>query len=244
MTTRPLRQAADPFERERTVLDALAAFLGDGGTPQVPGYVADAKGRLIPEQHVADHARLEDAAVRTIAGYALDLHRQCHRFRAHSYDDLAAMDDLTAERYHRKPRGGPKGNRTYMSIDGRVQVVVQVADRIAFGPELQVARQLIDECIAEWAEGARTEIQALVRHAFEPDKEGQVSREAVFALRRIEIDDPRWRQAQAAITDSIRIVGSSSYLRVKVRATPDGDWRHITIGMTGDPLPEEPHATP
>lgn len=237
-TTHAPDAGADPFARERDALDALDAFLGKDGPTPPEGYSKDAKGRLVPDKLIPEHARLEDAAVRTIAGYALDLHRQCHRFKGHSYDDLAAMDDLVAEKYGHRRRGGAKGNRTYTSLDGRVRVVEQVHDRIAFGPELQVARELVDECISEWAEGTRSEIQALVRHAFEPDKQGEVSREAVFALRRLDIDDERWRQAQQAISDSIRVVGSASYLRVYARRTPEDEWLPVTIGMTGSALPE------
>lgn len=228
--------ATDPFERERAVLTALNEWMN---TPAaLDGYREDAKGRLVPEQLVSEHTKLEDDAVRIIVAYALDLHRQIHRFRGHSYDDLAAMDDLVAERYGRKRRGGPKGNRTYTTLDGRMRVIVQVHDHIAFGPELQVARDLVNECIADWAEGARAEVQALIRHAFEPDKQGVVNREAVFALRKLDIPDPRWKQAQRAITDSIRVVGSATYLRIQARAQPTLPWQTITIDMTGASLPE------
>ena len=231
--------APDPFARERAALAALAAFLGehpDGAAPL--GYERDAKGRLVPERLVGEHILLEDATVRTIAAYALDLHRQIHRFVGHCYDDLAAWDDLIAERYGLRRRGGAKGNRTYTTLDGTLKVVVQVQDRITFGPELQVARALVDECIAEWADGAREEIQALVRHAFEPDQEGKVNREAVFRLRKLDIDDARWCAAQSAITDAIRIIGSASYIRFYVRATPERRWTAITIDMNGAALPE------
>lgn len=232
--------AADPFARERAVLADLSTFLGDTGEPPVPeGYTRDAKGHLVPDRLIAENTRLEDVTVRTIAAYALDLHRQIQRFSGHCYDDLAAMDDLVAEQYGLKRRGGAKGNRTYMSIDGTLKVVVQVQDRIAFGPELQVARELVDACISDWAEGARDEIQALVRHAFEPDKEGCVNREAVFRLRKLDIDDERWRSAQAAITDAIRVIGSASYIRFYVRSSPERRrWMAITIDMTGTALPE------
>lgn len=231
---------ADPFARERGALDALDAFMGesaDGPTPD--GYARNAKGHLVPDRLVPESARLEDATVRTMVAYALDLHRQIQRFVGHCYDDMAAMDDLIAERYGLKRRGGAKGNRTYMSFNGCLRVVVQVQDRIAFGAELQVARDLVNACIADWAEGTRDEVQALIRHAFEPDKQGQVNREAVFRLRRLDIDDERWRQAQAAIADAIRVVGSASYVRFYVRPSPEARrWSAITIDMTGTPLPE------
>ncbi len=228
----------DPFARERDALDGLTAFLGEGGDGPVPeGYSRDAKGHLVPERLIAAHTALEDVTVRTIAAYALELHRQVHRFIGHCYDDLAAMDDLIAEKYGLKRRGGAKGNRTYTSFDGCMRVVVQVQDRISFGPELQAARELVEQCIADWSEGARDEIKLLAHRAFDTDREGNVSREKVFALRRLEIDDERWRGAQAAITDAIRVIGSASYIRFYVRPAPQHKWTGITVDMTGAVLP-------
>ena len=129
--------AADPFERERAALDALKAFQGDCAEPVLDGYQKDAKGRLVPESAISEHTKLEDQTVRTIAAYFLDLHRQIHRFIGHCYDDLHAFDDLLCEKYGLRRRGGAKGNRTYQSFDGTLKVVVQVQDRITFGPELQ-----------------------------------------------------------------------------------------------------------
>ena len=226
------------FARERAALEALSAFQAPAAAPALDGYRTDAKGRLVPESLIPEHAKLEDETVRTVAAYFLELHRQIHRFIGHCYDDLHAFDDLLAEKYDLKRRGGAKGNRTYRSFDGTLEVVVQVQDRVTFGPELAVARELVEQCISDWAEGARAEIQALVRHAFEPDKEGQVNRESVFRLRKLEIDDPRWKAAQQAITDAIRVIGSASYIRCYVRANPKAPRLAITIDMNGAPLPE------
>ena len=237
----PAAQTADPFERERAALGSLDAYFSAAraNEPPVPeGYVRDAKSRLVPERMVPESAQMEDVTVRTIAAYAFDLHRQIHRFIGHCYDDLAAMDDLIAERYGLKRRGGAKGNRTYRTYDGCLEVVVQVQERIAFGPELQAARELVEECIAEWSDGARDEIKVIARHAFDTDKEGNVSREKVFALRRLEIEDERWRQAQAAITDAIRVVGSAQYVRFYIRPAPGARRMAISIDMTSQPLPE------
>ena len=110
---------------------------------------------------------------------------------------------------------------------------------MTFGPSLQAARELVEQCISDWGEGAGDEIKLLANHAFDVDKQGNVNREKIFALRRLEIDDERWRQAQAAITDAIRVIGSASYTRFYVRQTPEHRWCAITVDMTGAALPEK-----
>ena len=194
------------------------------------GYRMDAKGRLVPERLIREIDRLEDQLVDKCLGYADELNAQIARFKGHTFDDVAAFMDLLAESYG-QARGGRKGNVTFTSFDGCAKVQVAVQDHIDFGPELQVAKQLIDDCIEEWAAGSCDEIRALVNHAFEVDKPGQVNREALFALRKIDIDDERWRQAQAAITDSIRVTGSKTYVRFYRRPSPEAPWRAVTIDL-------------
>jgi hypothetical protein len=194
------------------------------------GFMQDAKGRLVPEHLVKATDKLEDQLVAKMLGYADNLSAQIGRFKAHCFDDVGAFLALLAAEYQ-ATKGGAKGNVTFTNYNGTAKVQVAVADRLTFGPELQVAKSLVDECIAEWAAGANDHIQVLVQHAFQTDKEGQVSREAIFALRRVAIDDERWLQAMAAIGDSIRIEGSKTYIRFYRRASPEDRWINVPIDL-------------
>ena len=195
------------------------------------GYMMDAKRRLVPEHLVKETDLLQDQMVRKVMEYTDELSGQIARFKAHCFDDIGAYLDLLAEKYRWKPKEGAKGNMTFTSYDGTLMVKVAIADTLTFGPELQIAKELIDECIAEWAEGSRDEIRALVAYAFQTDKEGQVSREAIFSLRRIDIDDERWKSAISAINDSIRVQGSKTYLRFYRRVQPTDRWQMVTIDL-------------
>lgn len=199
--------------------------------PAAPaGYMQDAKGRLVPEHLVKPVELLEDQLVGKMMGYADDLNAQIARFKAHCFDDVGSFMSLLSEKYGAK-RGGAKGNVTFTSFDGLTKVQVAVADHLSFGPELKIAKSLIDECIAEWSADANANIRVLVDHAFRVDKEGQVSREGIFTLRRLEIDDLRWRQAMAAIADSITIQGSKTYIRFYSRPRPEDRWQQVTIDL-------------
>lgn len=220
------------------LLDGLSARLRalapDDAPPAVPGYVPDAKGRLVNEKHVRPAEALEDQTVRRILAYGVDLADQIARFRSHTTADLLGLLDVLAAEYGQTARVGQKGNWSVSSFDGRLKVVVQVSEQIAFGPELQVARGLVSACITDWSDGARSEIVELARRAFEPDKAGRINREAVLRLRRVEIDDPRWRQAQRAIGDAIRVVGSRRYLRLYMRGAPDAAWIPVPIDLASN----------
>lgn len=202
-------------------------------TAAIPdGYMEDAKGRLWPEATVKPIEKLEDQLVRTILVYADELSAQIARFKGHTNDDIAAFLDLIHQQYE-ATKGGAKGNVTFTSFDGRLRVAVAIAEHLEFGPELQAAKSLVDECIAEWSGGADEKVRALVNHAFQVDKAGTINREAVLSLRRIEIRDDRWSNAMQAIADSMRVVGAKQYIRIYRRPKADAKWQQVPLDLAG-----------
>jgi len=193
-------------------------------------YLPDAKGALIPVDTIKPADLLQDELVRKIAGYGLALSDQIARFKQHTFEDLGGFDALLAQEYGLQ-KGGAKGNKTLMTHDGLWKVQVQVADHIDFGPELQIAKSLVDECLNEWASEARAEIRAIVTRAFKTDKAGQINRAEVFMLLRLQIEDERWQQAMRAIRDAMRVVGSKTYIRLYHRPTQTAPWQPITIDL-------------
>lgn len=196
------------------------------GTP----HMKDAMGRLQPVSTVKPQDVLQDEVVRKIIGYAMQLSFQVARFKNHTFEDLSAFEGLLAQEYG-ETRGGSKGNKTFMSFDGCLKIQVQVADLVDFGPELQIAKGLIDECLNEWAANAREELRAIVTRAFNTDKAGQINRAEIFMLLRLEIEDPRWKEAMRAIRDAMRVVGSKTYVRCYQRDHGDAPWEAITIDL-------------
>lgn len=193
-------------------------------------YLGDGAGGLIPVDLVKPQHLLQDEMVRKIMGYGIALSAQVARFKEHTFDDIGAFEALLAQEYGTTV-GGKKGNKTLMTHDGLYKVEVQVADRIDFGPELQTAKGLIDECLNEWAADARAEIRAIVTRAFNTDKAGQINRSEIFMLLRLDIADGRWQRAMQAIRDAMRVVGSKTYVRLYHRPRFDAAWEAVTIDL-------------
>ena len=193
-------------------------------------YMTDTNGNLVPLELMKPQDQLQDETVRKIAGYARALSAQVSRFKDHTFADIGAFEAILAQEYDAKV-GGKKGNKTLMSFDGLFKVTIQVADKIDFGPELQIAKTLIDECLNEWASNARAEIRTIVTRAFNTDKEGQINRSEIFMLLRLEIEDERWTRAMTAIRDAMRVVGSKTYVRCYQRSDRDASWEAITIDL-------------
>ena len=202
------------------------------GRKEIDGniYMRDGKGGLKPIENIAARDLLQDETTRKIIGHAIPLSDQVARFKEHTFEDIGAFEAILAQEYN-ATFGGKKGNKTLMTVDGLYKVEVRVADHIDFGPELQIAKQLVDECLNEWSAESRPEIRSIVTRAFNTDKEGQINRAEVFMLLRLEISDARWQEAMRAIKDAIRVVGSKTYVRCSKRDSHDAAWQAITIDL-------------
>ena len=229
-------------ELDHATASQIAAVAGelqariDAEEPAPPGieivngkpYMLNAKGGLEPVETVKAQHRLEDEVVRKVLAYAEPLSAQIARFREHTFDDVDQFVALLEQQYGAK-RGGSKGNITLTTYDGLMKVVVQVADQITFGPELQVAKGLVDECLREWSTDSRPELRAIVDRAFNVEKAGRDNRADLLSLLRLEIADERWQRGMQAIKDSMKPIGTKRYVRIYRRSNANAAWEAVSI---------------
>ena len=202
------------------------AAIDVGGTP----YLRDAKGALVPIATVKPADLLMDELVRSILVEAAALSATIAAFKLRTFEKVGSLQALLAQQYGAKI-GGAKGNISLTTFDGCQRVLVQVSDQIEFGPEMQAAKALIDECLNEWAATSGVELRALVNRVFQVDQQGKINRAEVFLLLRTEITDERWQRAMEAIRESIRVIGSRTYLRFQRRDAGDAAWRGVPIDI-------------
>lgn len=192
----------------------------------------DSNGHLVPEAAIKTQYLLEDQMVRKVLQFAVELSAQVRRFREHTLADIASFDADLEAKYGLVKRGRKgKGNVVYTTFDGLMKVEVKTANDIVFGPELQVAKGLIDQCLVEWSADSRPEIQSIIANAFDTDKQGKINRSAIYMLLRYESEDPRWQRAMEAIRDSMRVIGRREYVRFAIRDSHDAEWRSVTIDI-------------
>lgn len=195
-------------------------------------YMMDARGALVPLGAVKPQDKLIDETVRKIMVFAVTLSEQIGRFKGHTFDDIGSMQALLEQQYGAKAKaGGPKGNITLTTFDGLQRVTLKMADLIEFGPELQAAKKLVDECLNDWSADAGDELRTIVNRAFQVDREGRINRAEIFMLLRAQIEDERWKRAMEAVRDSIRIIGSKAYLSFQKRASASAAWETISIDL-------------
>jgi hypothetical protein len=189
----------------------------------------DAQGRFVPVACVRPQDQQRDEMVRNLFAAFELIRRQCQQFRQMADGEIDAHLGLVEEKYG-EVRRGQVGNLVLTSYDGSLRICRAVDKLISFTEELQAAKKLIFECVEEWTAGARPELRALVEDAFRADKAGRLSADRILGLRRLEIADPHWKSAMQAISDSVRVDSTRTYLRF-YRRQADGTYLHIPSGV-------------
>lgn len=207
---------------------ALAAATMAATIP--PGYWESANGDLVPESRITEIDKLRHQVVTDLCQMAEKHQAQLIQLKVQAMQDVAAFVSTSLEEYGVKT-GGEKGNVTLMSFDGRYKLQRSMQEYIAFGEQLMAAKALIDECVREWAPGANDKIMALITHAFQTDKAGKINTGRVLGLRRLKIDDVKWRKAMDAISDSTQTISTKAYVRFYKRDDATGEYLPISLDM-------------
>ena len=200
--------------------------------PTPAGYRKDSQGRLIDEKMIKPIDLARDELVRELVAGAGDVNKTLRDYKLRAFGDIAAFVSLSAEQYGVQ-LGGTKGNVSLLSFDGRHKVQRAIAEAIVFDERLQAAKELIDECLRDWTEGARAELRTLISDAFRVDSAGNIRTGNVLALRRLDITDARWVRAMQAIGDAVQVIGSKSYVRVYERDDATGQYQPISLDIAG-----------
>lgn len=200
---------------------------------QIPsGFRQDAQGRLVPESTIKPIDLARDQLVREIAERAKAASQQLAKLKGEVFGDIEAFIQLSAEQYG-VSLGGRKGNVSLVSFDGRFKVLRANHDNVVFDERLQAAKALIDECLREWSENAHPGLIVLINDAFRTDRNGELRTARILALRRHDIEDPRWNRAMDAISDALQVTGSKSYVRVYERVGETDEYRAISLDIAG-----------
>lgn len=182
---------------------------------QIPeGYLKDGKGNLIPLCNVKEMDLVRDEFVKKAVSLAKKQQAALAKFKADQMAEVDSFIDVLAQN-HGVHLGGKKGNITLRSFDHTLKVTIQNQERIELGPELIVAKELIDSRLDVWTKNGNENIRTIVNNVFSTDKAGMVNPQRILGLRRLEIQDDsgEWETAMSIIADSVDIVDSDRFIR-------------------------------
>jgi hypothetical protein len=199
---------------------------------EVPkGYMRRADGTLVPRDKIKAVDMDRHQVVTQLVTAAKSASSSLAAFKLQAMQAVQEFVDRSLAEYDAH-LGGVKGNVTLTSFDGQYKVVRAIAENVVFDERLQAAKALIDECLGRWVKGSNANIKAIVNRAFQVDKAGLISTNKVLSLRSLDIDDPQWAQAMRAISDSMQVVSTKSYLRFYERNAAGG-YDPINLDVAG-----------
>ncbi|MFT6789686.1 MAG: hypothetical protein ACJAVX_003068 [Pseudoalteromonas rhizosphaerae] len=178
------------------------------------GYLKDGKGNLVAVANIKQTDLIKDEFVRKAVKCAEDVQSKLAEFKSALMAEADDFIELLAQE-HGVNLGGKKGNVTLRTFDSQLKVTLQTQERIELGPELALAKQLIDQCLDEWTEGGNQNIKAIVSKTFNTDKQGSLNPQRILALRKLEISDDsgKWTKAMNIIAESVGVVDSCRFIR-------------------------------
>ncbi|MBT2131204.1 DUF3164 family protein [Aliiroseovarius lamellibrachiae] len=204
-------------------------------TPIPEGFMQDGQGRLVPVANVKTQDKLEDELVDRLCSSAIALSNSLKEFKKVALSEVFAFRELVLVEYNAK-LGGKKGNMTLRTYDGRFELQIAIADRLVFGPQLQAAKALIDECLTRWSEGSNENLHAIVNDAFDVGKEGNIDTRRVLGLQSLKIEDLNWQKAMTAIKDAVRVDNTTTYIRFYRRDPVTGARTSILLDLAAIPV--------
>ncbi|MBC7954069.1 MAG: DUF3164 family protein [Rhodospirillaceae bacterium] len=194
-----------------------------------PGFLYDRDGDLRAESNIKPAEALEDQVATDLGRRALRIQKFLATFKTRAFQETAALLETLNEKHNVK-KGGKKGGAVFYSFDGTFKVVLQNSDRLAFSAELQAARALLSEYLDEVTSEASIDLRSLVGRAFQIDGDGNCNVSDVMRLLSYNIAHPKWIAAMKAVKESIRVVGTASYIRFYQR-NEKGEYVAISLDL-------------
>ena len=189
----------------------------------------DAAGQPVPPKYINQVDKKRDALVERLNKVAVDLNKRLADFRVKVLDDVEKyLSDLETQ-YDVEARTR-EGNKMLSNFSNTLRMEVKINKFIEFDERLAIAKEIIDDCIRKWSQGADDKITVLVMDAFKVDKKGKIDRDRVLGLKKLNIKDKDWAKAMDIIYDSIVVVGARAYLRFSMK-DESGRWQTIPLDI-------------
>lgn len=194
-----------------------------------PEYLMNSRGFKVPFDIIATQDLLRNDLVLKLTAEAKVLSKAHDDFKRNVFSEANDLISLLAAEYNVQI-GGTKGNITLSSFDNKSKIQIGVADQIAFGAEIDIAKKLITEVIEEELSDSSTFIADLLRDAFEADKQGQYNKNRILTLRKYRNANAsdKWKEAMKALDDAIIASSSKTYIKFYEK-NEFGGWEQIPL---------------
>jgi hypothetical protein len=175
----------------------------------------DSQGNQIPSKYVSPYDKAKDAAARAIEADWRKAEAALAKLWQKTVQRVEAVRAAAAKRERIKL--GEKGNFSFFSFDGRIQIRHDAARDTVFDEKLSLAKELLVKAVDELAGEASGDLKTLVETAFKPrGKTGELDRARIHDICRMPIRNANWCKAVELIKAAEVERGKREYLAVAV----------------------------
>jgi len=190
-------------------------------------YLKNAKGALIPFENVKKSDKTKDRLVEKLFSKAEKLHNGMKKVKESMAVEIQKYLEDQAANHGVKW----KGNAQLDNFGGDKRISVSIKDMICFSEKLQVAKEVIDECVRKWSKNADPALVTLITTAFEVDKKGNINKTMILSLRQYKIEDERWKEAMDLISEAIQVEATKTYYLFKFKGE-EGEWEQLSLNWS------------
>jgi len=188
----------------------------------------DPDGNSIPVKYIDKQAVCRDKLVCKVFGVVEKLSMKIQKEKGTISTLIHEYLDEIATKFNQDW----KGNTTLYDFSQTMKIDINISNRLAFTENLQIAKNMIDECVKRWSEESDDKIKVVIDRAFKTDKKGNLDTKMILKLRTIKFDDKDWKEAMELIADSIIIEGSKEYFVFSVKDEKTGIWEKKSLNFS------------
>ncbi|MBQ7252287.1 MAG: DUF3164 family protein [Kiritimatiellae bacterium] len=175
----------------------------------------DSQGNTVPAKYVSDYDKKKDAAARAIEAEWRKAEAALAKVWQNTLSRVAKVRQAAEKR--ERIALGLKGNFSFFSFDGRIQVRHDSAADVVYDERLSLAKDLLAEAIEELAGKASGDLKAIVEAAFRPrGKQRALDRSRLHDICKLNVRHPKWLKAVELIKAAETERGRREYLSVAV----------------------------
>lgn len=190
----------------------------------------DESGSAIPYDRTTKFERAAEVSTYSMATRALRLHEGLTEFKDFVRSEAERLYQLFVTENGQIGKG--KGSATFFNFDRSIKVVVKSSEQITFDENtIELAKNEMDELMAEGLEGAKDFIKPILMDAFSTSN-GKLDTKKVLGMKkwRSRVNHPKFDKMCDYIDKAIRRPSSRDYYQVWVR-DENGEYQDIQLNF-------------
>lgn len=188
----------------------------------------DAKGRIIPSEHVSDEVKYQE--------FVLDrIRKEAERINKTISEGKAIIEELNKQFLSMKAKQAGydewEGAVTLISFDGKFKMETKCSELITFGPDAQSGHRKIKEALETELQNVKYDVKEAILSLIEPSTSGVIPKVNLTKVKKWKLDSDLFREGIALFDSAANVTETKVYRKFYIREE-DGSWTPLNVAYT------------